>query len=67
MSNDPNRLVQQQRHMQESKSHNTMETYKLEKDAAPLPEWQQRVLYGLAFVGVIAIIVLVLVLLGVVG
>lgn len=64
MSDDPNRLIQQKRHM-DNAPHTTMETYKLEKSAAPLPEWQQRVLYVLAFIGAIAIVVVVLALLGV--
>ena len=65
MSNDPNRLVQQQRHMESNKSHTTMETYKLEKESAPLPGWQQNTLYVLAGIGVIAILVVVLAVLGV--
>jgi hypothetical protein len=65
MSNDPNRLVEQQRHKEANRSHNTMETYKLEKGQAPLPAWQQNILYVLAGVGVIAIIVGALAVLGV--
>jgi hypothetical protein len=66
MSNDPNRIVQQHRSQRENKSHNTMETYQVEKSNAPLPGWQQNILYVLAFIGVIAIIVAGLAVLGVI-
>jgi hypothetical protein len=60
MSNDPNRIVQQQRHIESNKSHGTMETVKLEKGSAGLPRWQQYLLYALAAVGVVAIILFVI-------
>lgn len=60
MSNDPNRMVQQQRHIDENRGHNTMETVKLEKQGASLPGWQMLILYALAAVGAIAIVLLVI-------
>ncbi|MFW5748613.1 MAG: hypothetical protein ACOCYT_03275 [Chloroflexota bacterium] len=65
MSNDPNRIVQQQRHVQENRGHSTLETVKIEKGMAQLPMWQQRIIYVLAFIGVIALIVVALAVLGV--
>lgn len=59
MSNDPNRAVERNRHIQENRSHNTMETVKLEKQGASLPGWQQMIIYALAVVGFIAIIAVV--------
>lgn len=66
MSNDPNRIVNQQRQIHENRGHSTLETVKIEKGHAALPKWQQYVVYGLAVVGAAAIIVIALLVLGVI-
>lgn len=67
MSNDPNRLVNQQRQLHEQQGHHTLETVKLEKEKASvtLPRYQLIIVIGLAIIGVAAVIALILAALGV--
>lgn len=61
MSNDPNRRVQQDRNVYENRTHNTMETVKLERGLAKLPAWQRLLIYGAGLAVVVIVLLLVFV------
>ena len=63
MSGDPESILQEQRRHAEARrelqSKSTLEVVEMERNRAPLPEWQQYMVNGLALVGVLAIVYLV--------